>query len=72
MCCSLVSSLGKVYFPKNIFTEIILYVIDDNFMAFYYTFIELHRLMFALKEHPLSEADCRMMLPDEVLKCQSE
>ena len=43
-----------------------------HFMAFYYTFIELHRLMFALKEHPLSEADCRMMLPDEVLKCQPE
>ena len=25
-----------------------------------------------LKEPPLSEADCCMMLPDEVLKCQPE
>lgn len=29
-------------------TKKTLYVIDDNFMAFYYTFIEPHRSMLAL------------------------
>lgn len=66
----------SVFLQKHIFRN---HFLKNHFichrrqlMAFYYTFIGPHCSMLALKEPPLSEADCRMMLPDEVLKCQPE